>query len=138
MARKIEWTKTSVHDRFEIYQYWVEKYNSDSYSKKLERLFDFLGIEEEIQEGELTTLSTVCGNRRAEDWTCFLQCPCRGRPLPIHLSGENASGVRYTDSTFSTIFPFASDASLAFTHSASFLNASNEAFAAASFLWASR
>lgn len=40
MARKIEWTKTSVHDRFEIYQYWVEKYNSDSYSKKLERLFN--------------------------------------------------------------------------------------------------
>lgn len=39
MARKIEWTKTSIQDRFEIYKFWVEKNGSDSYSKKLETLF---------------------------------------------------------------------------------------------------
>lgn len=40
MARKIEWTKTSVQDRFEIYQFWVRKNKSDSYSKKIEKLFN--------------------------------------------------------------------------------------------------
>ena len=40
MARKIEWTKTSIQDRFEIYKFWIEKNKSDSYSKKLEILFN--------------------------------------------------------------------------------------------------
>jgi len=40
MARKIEWTKTSIQDRFAIYKFWVEKNKSDSYSKKLEILFN--------------------------------------------------------------------------------------------------
>jgi plasmid stabilization system protein ParE len=40
MARKIEWTQTSIRDRFEIYKFWVEKNKSDSYSKKLEILFN--------------------------------------------------------------------------------------------------
>jgi toxin YoeB len=40
MARKIEWTKTSIRDRFEIYKFWIEKNKSDSYSKKLETLFN--------------------------------------------------------------------------------------------------
>ncbi len=40
MARKIEWTQTSIRDRFEIYKFWAEKNRSDSYSKKLEILFN--------------------------------------------------------------------------------------------------
>ncbi len=40
MARKIEWTKTSISDRFKIYKFWIEKNRSDSYSKKLETLFN--------------------------------------------------------------------------------------------------
>ena len=40
MAKKIEWTETSILDRFKIYQFWVENNKSDSYSKKLERLFN--------------------------------------------------------------------------------------------------
>ena len=40
MARKIEWTKTSIQDRFEIYKFWIERNKSDSYSKKLEILFN--------------------------------------------------------------------------------------------------
>ena len=40
MARKIEWTETSIKDRFEIYQFWIKKNKSDAYSKKLEILFN--------------------------------------------------------------------------------------------------
>lgn len=40
MAKEIEWTKTSVHDRFKIYQFWIERNKTDSYSKKLEMLFN--------------------------------------------------------------------------------------------------
>ena len=40
MARKIEWTKTSIQDRFGIYKFWIEKNKSDSYSKILEILFN--------------------------------------------------------------------------------------------------
>jgi addiction module RelE/StbE family toxin len=40
MAKKIVWTGTAIHDRFEIYQYWVNKNKSDLYSEKLERLFN--------------------------------------------------------------------------------------------------
>jgi len=39
MAREVEWTITSLRDRLEIYKFWLEKNNSDSYSKKLEVLF---------------------------------------------------------------------------------------------------
>lgn len=39
MAKKIEWTLTSVNDRLNIYQFWVEKNKSDLYSEKLEQLF---------------------------------------------------------------------------------------------------
>lgn len=40
MVKKIEWTQTSLEDRFKIYTFWVEKNRSDSYSKKLEILFN--------------------------------------------------------------------------------------------------
>lgn len=40
MARKIEWTETSIRDRFKIYQFWIEHNNSDSHSKELEKLFN--------------------------------------------------------------------------------------------------
>lgn len=40
MAQKIEWTKASIQDRFEIYQFWINKNKSDSYSKKIENLFN--------------------------------------------------------------------------------------------------
>lgn len=40
MAKKIIWTETSIIDRFRIYQFWLEHNRSDSYSEKLERLFN--------------------------------------------------------------------------------------------------
>ena len=40
MAKKIEWTRTSIQDRFKIYHFWAENNNSDTYSKKLEVLFN--------------------------------------------------------------------------------------------------
>lgn len=40
MAKKIEWTETSILDRFKIYQFWEENNKSNSYSEKLERLFN--------------------------------------------------------------------------------------------------
>jgi plasmid stabilization system protein ParE len=40
MAKKIEWTQTSIQDRFKIYEFWIEKSKSDSYSQKLETLFN--------------------------------------------------------------------------------------------------
>ena len=40
MVKKIEWSHASVLDRFHIYQFWVEKNKSDSYSIKLEMLFN--------------------------------------------------------------------------------------------------
>lgn len=40
MAKKIEWTETSIRDRFNIYQFRIDKNKSDSYSKKLEKLFN--------------------------------------------------------------------------------------------------
>ena len=40
MAKKIEWTQTSIQDRFRIYHFWIENNKSDSYSKKLEILFN--------------------------------------------------------------------------------------------------
>lgn len=40
MAKKIEWTQTSIQDRFKIYTFWIDHNKSDSYSKKLEALFN--------------------------------------------------------------------------------------------------
>ncbi len=40
MAKTIEWTQTSIQDRFKIYQFWIDNNKSDSYSKKLEILFN--------------------------------------------------------------------------------------------------
>jgi plasmid stabilization system protein ParE len=40
MAKKIEWTETSIRDRFRIYNFWIEHNKSDSYSKILETLFN--------------------------------------------------------------------------------------------------
>lgn len=40
MAKKIEWTEASLRDRFDIYRYWSERNKSDSYSERLELLFD--------------------------------------------------------------------------------------------------
>ena len=40
MAKKIEWTEASLRDRVDIYRYWLERNKSDSYSEKLELLFD--------------------------------------------------------------------------------------------------
>ena len=40
MAKKIEWTQTSIRDRFRIYQFWIENNKSDTFSKKLEILFN--------------------------------------------------------------------------------------------------
>jgi plasmid stabilization system protein ParE len=39
MAKKIEWTQSSIVDRIQIYEYWLARNKSDSYSKKLEMLF---------------------------------------------------------------------------------------------------
>ncbi len=39
MAEKqIEWTRKAIQDRLEIYQFWLDRNKSDSYSKKLESL----------------------------------------------------------------------------------------------------
>ncbi len=40
MAKKIEWTQTSIEDRFRIYNFWIDNNRSDSYSEKLEILFN--------------------------------------------------------------------------------------------------
>ena len=40
MAKKIRWTTQSIIDRTNIYKYWLERNQSDSYPKKLELLFE--------------------------------------------------------------------------------------------------
>ena len=40
MAKKIEWTLTSIQDRFRIYHFWIDNNRSVSYSNKLELLFN--------------------------------------------------------------------------------------------------
>lgn len=40
MAKKVKWTTRSITDRVAIYQYWLERNKSDSYSKKLEKVFE--------------------------------------------------------------------------------------------------
>jgi addiction module RelE/StbE family toxin len=39
MAKKIVWTQTALHDRFQIYQYWTQRNKSNLFSEKLESLF---------------------------------------------------------------------------------------------------
>ena len=39
MAKEIVWTETAVHDRFQIYQFWLSHNESQSYSEKLDKLF---------------------------------------------------------------------------------------------------
>lgn len=39
MAKKIVWSHTSIRDRFNIYEFWLNKTKSDLYSEKLEKLF---------------------------------------------------------------------------------------------------
>ena len=40
MAKKIEWTQSAIQDRFNIYHFWTANNNSDTFSKKLEILFN--------------------------------------------------------------------------------------------------
>lgn len=39
MAKKIIWTHTAIEDRFKIYQFWLDRTKSNTYSNKLEHLF---------------------------------------------------------------------------------------------------
>lgn len=39
MAKRIEWTETSLRDRVNIYRYWSDRNKSVAYSEKLEALF---------------------------------------------------------------------------------------------------
>jgi len=36
MAKKIKWTSRAIVDRTDIYQYWIERNLSNTYSEKLE------------------------------------------------------------------------------------------------------
>ena len=40
MAKKVKWTAQSITDRTNIYKYWLERNQSDTYPEKLERLFE--------------------------------------------------------------------------------------------------
>ena len=40
MAKKVRWTTRSIIDRTNIYKYWLERNQSDSYPEKLEQLFE--------------------------------------------------------------------------------------------------
>lgn len=40
MAKKIIWSEAAVLDRFRIYNFWLEHNKSNSYSEKLERIFN--------------------------------------------------------------------------------------------------
>ena len=40
MVKEIVWSELSIIDRFEIYTFWEEHNKSDTYSKKLEILFN--------------------------------------------------------------------------------------------------
>ncbi len=40
MAKEVEWTLTSIQDRFDIYRFWLNNNQSDTYSEKLELLFN--------------------------------------------------------------------------------------------------
>ena len=61
MAKKIEWTQSAIQDRFNIYHFWTANNNSDTFSKKLEILFNEaaklisefpdIGAETELRDG---------------------------------------------------------------------------------------
>ncbi len=40
MAKRVKWTTRSLHDRVDIYRYWLERNKADRYSEKLEELFE--------------------------------------------------------------------------------------------------
>ncbi len=40
MAKKITWTRRSIVDRINIYNYWLEQNKSNIYAKKLDQLFE--------------------------------------------------------------------------------------------------
>jgi len=40
MVKEIIWAEISIKDRFEIYIFWSDHNKSDTYSKKLEQLFN--------------------------------------------------------------------------------------------------
>jgi plasmid stabilization system protein ParE len=40
MAKKVEWTTASIQDRYRIYRFWMNHNDSETYSKKLEILFN--------------------------------------------------------------------------------------------------
>jgi addiction module RelE/StbE family toxin len=40
MAKKIRWTTRAIIDRTNIYKYWLERNQSNSYPEKLEQLFE--------------------------------------------------------------------------------------------------
>lgn len=44
MVKEIIWSETSIKDRLEIYTFWEEHNKSDTYSKKLEALFNQTAI----------------------------------------------------------------------------------------------
>ncbi|MFY0690044.1 MAG: type II toxin-antitoxin system RelE/ParE family toxin [Cyclobacteriaceae bacterium] len=40
MAKKVRWTTRSISDRTNIYRYWLDRNQSDTYPEKLEQLFE--------------------------------------------------------------------------------------------------
>ncbi|MEQ9232053.1 MAG: type II toxin-antitoxin system RelE/ParE family toxin [Cyclobacteriaceae bacterium] len=40
MAKKIRWTNRAIIDRANIYKYWLQRNQSNSYPEKLEQLFE--------------------------------------------------------------------------------------------------
>lgn len=40
MAKKIRWTNRAIIDRTNIYRYWLERNQSNTYPEKLEELFE--------------------------------------------------------------------------------------------------
>jgi addiction module RelE/StbE family toxin len=40
MAKKIRWTNRAIMDRTNIYRYWLERNQSNTYPEKLEKLFE--------------------------------------------------------------------------------------------------
>jgi toxin YoeB len=40
MSKKVRWTTRSITDRRNIYRYWLEQTQSDTYPEKLEELFE--------------------------------------------------------------------------------------------------
>lgn len=40
MAKKVRWTSRAIADRVNIYKYWLERNQSDSYPEKPESLFE--------------------------------------------------------------------------------------------------